>query len=205
MRPKKCPLEGPVGRDDRPERAGRQLLGLELLSRAPADPPHDRIERYEGSVGFGLNLHLPLSPVRPLQGVAVTGGEYRVAVHYDLAIFFLDRKKLVSRAFRQRFRRLVVAAGVLRLGRQRNGRNDGHARLDAGLPERGKQPDLVDGFDADAVGDIPQKTLGGLDQALAPETVAWARSGEVLSVSSRSTYSRRMCMKSCALVTTPKA
>ncbi|HEU4748950.1 MAG TPA: hypothetical protein VFS56_10645 [Gemmatimonadaceae bacterium] len=110
-----------------------------------------------------------------------------MAVNDDLTILVLDRKKLVARAFGQGCRRLVVAAGVFRFRRQWNGGDDCDAGLDAGLPQRRKQTNLIDRLDSNAIGDVSQETLGRLDQARAPETVAPARSGEFLSVSSRST------------------
>lgn len=86
-------------------------------------------------------------------------------MHDYLAILFLNRQELVAGTFSQRLRRLIRLVRVLGLGRKRNRRYYGDARLDTRLAERWKQSDFVNGVESDAVGYVPQKSFSGLDHA----------------------------------------
>jgi hypothetical protein len=90
-------------------------------------------------------------------------------VYDDLAILFLDRKKLVARALAQRFRRLVGLVDVDGLRGKRKGRYDCHTRLDAGLPQWGEESHFIDCIQSDSLGDVAKKSFGGLYHARAFE------------------------------------
>ena len=93
---------------------------------------------------------------------------------------------------------------VLRFRWKRERGNDSDPCLDTRLAERREQSHFVNRIQSDSIGDVAQKSFSGLYHARAFE-VATAGFAARLSVSSRSTYSLRMCMKSCAFVTTPNA
>src|SRR5206468_4617165 len=158
----------------------------ERLTRALHHAAHNLIERHQRRVRLGLDVDFPLAAVRPLERVAITCSENRVAVHDDLAVMLLDREKLIAGTLAQGFGRFVGLVRVLRFGRKRNRGYHGDAGLDAGLAQWRKEPHLVDGVETDAVGNIAQESLGRLDHAVTFDV--WpAAFPVVLSINSRST------------------
>src|SRR3954466_7308037 len=103
---------------------------------------------------------------------------------------------------------LAIIERTCRLGRARTGRPGGDHRdaaLHAALLDRRKEMNLRDLHGRNLRQDVLQKTLTRLGQhrhraagSVFPRAIA-------RDSSSRSTYNRRMCMKSCAFVTTPNA
>ena len=84
--------------------------------------------------------------------------------------------------------------------------DDSYARFEAALPDGLKEMRFDDPLRWQLVGNRGQEALASLVALFhraatcaccGPELRAWS--------SSRSTYKRKMCMKSCALVTTPNA
>ena len=140
-------------------------------------------------------IDLPLPAIGTFERVPISGSEYGVPVHDDLAILFLDRQKLVAGALGKRFGRFIRLRGMKGIGRQGNRGDNRDARLDSRLAEGREEPDFIDGVESDAIGDIAQKPLGSLDHALTFEACSTGLP-LFLSISSRSTYSLRMCMKS---------
>ncbi len=127
------------------------------------------IESDERSIGLGLDLDFPLAAIRPLERVSVTRCEYGVPVNDYLAIFLLDREKLVARALAQSLWRFVGLMDVRRLRRKWKRCDNGNACLDTGLPKRWKEPYFVDRIQSDPLGNVAQKSLGGLYHARAVE------------------------------------
>jgi hypothetical protein len=154
---------------DRPKCSRRDFFGLERLTRSFHDTSNDLIDSDERRVGLGPDIDLPFSPIRTLESVPIPRCENRMTVDDYLAVFFLDRKKLVSGAFAQRFRRLVGLVAVRRLRRKRKCRDDCYAGLDARLTERREQPYLVDRIQSDSVSDVTQESFSGLNHAVALE------------------------------------
>ena len=154
---------------DGPKGCSRDLFGLERLPRALHHASAHLIERDERRVSLGLDLDLPLSTIRTLEGVAVPGRENGMAMDDYRAIGFFDGKKLVPRALAQRFRRLVGLVDVRGLRGKRQRRDDCDAGLDAGLTQRREKSHLVDRFQSYSVGDVAQKSFGGLYHARAFE------------------------------------
>ena len=85
----------------------------------------------------------------------------------DLAILFFYWQKLVARAFSERFGRLFAAVSVDLFGRKRKRGNDGDTRFHPRLAERREQSHFIYGVQADAIGDIPQKTFSRFNHARA--------------------------------------
>src|SRR6185312_1079489 len=84
-------------------------------------------------------------------------------------------------------------------------RDHRHRALDAALSQRRKEVQLFHPLGTQALGDGAEKSLARVDGGHRAATSAGRARCMPRASNSRSTYSRRMCMKSCAFVTTPNA